>query len=41
MDIDAGERWVKEKLVRDWLKPSDTGKEVAKRRYDALREVLR
>ena len=40
MGIDEGARWAKEKLERDWLKLSDMGKEVARRRYEALQEIL-
>ena len=40
MDIDEGARWVKEKLERDWLKLSDTGKDVARSRYASLRGIL-
>ena len=41
MGIDEGARWVKEKLERDWLKLSDTGKEVARSRYEALQAAFR
>ena len=41
MGIDEGQRWVKEKIERDWLKLSEMGKEVARSRYEALREILR
>lgn len=41
MGIDDGAQWVKEKLERDWLKLSDTGKEIARSSYEALQTILR
>ena len=40
MDIATGESWVREKLRRDWQKLSDTGKELVRRKYEAVLEIL-
>ncbi|UCB43298.1 MAG: HD domain-containing protein [Dehalococcoidales bacterium] len=40
MDVDEGRRWVKDKLTRDWEKMSENGRNMIKKKYDCIMELL-